>query len=567
MAPSAFRTPAYRSPSANRATVRPVLLGFASPSRRYGTVTTTIDRAHGNDEAGEADTSGDVYVKPRPPLSPSATLSTMRSRSKGKGARSVTPTRTPSSTTDSNSRSVGIHRLYAPPSRTMPLTAALPASALVSDTPGDEPYRGNESHSGKLVDRRHLILGKFQNPVRHEKRRHYAVVARSGVLHIACVTVDDHPYLHLAHNVSSGCDRKGPQTSDLRRITIVLLVKFSLSIGYFGTAIADDFALITEAENLGYDSVWTAEAYGSDAVTPLAWIAARTESIKIGSGVLQMAARTPAMTAMTAATLDQMSGGRFLLGIGVSGPQVVEGWHGRPYGKPLGVTREYVEILRKIFARKEPVTHDGRYFQLPFTGDGATGLGKPLKIMSRPKNPDLPIYIAAIGPKNVELTAEIADGWLPIFFSPERTSSVYQPLLDAGFGLSGENDKRVRFEIAPTVTALVTDDLEAGRLQMKPQLALYIGGMGARGKNFYNDLAIRYGYDEAAENIQSLYLDGKRMEATMAVPDALVDEVCLVGPAGKVRDRLAAWDQAGVTNLIVAASDFNTLRTIAEGLS
>jgi len=344
-------------------------------------------------------------------------------------------------------------------------------------------------------------------------------------------------------------------------------MQLGLNIGYFGTAIADDFGLITEAERLGYDSVWTAEAYGSDAVTPLAYIAARTEKIRIGSAVFQMAARTPAMTAMTAATLDQMSGGRFLLGLGVSGPQVVEGWHGRPYGKPLGVTREYVEILRKIFARKEPVTHDGTYFQMPFTGEGSTGLGKPLKIMSRPKNPDLPIYIAAIGPKNVELTAEIADGWLPIFFSPERTSTVYGSLLDAGFSRSGEDGKADRFDIAPTVTALVTDDVEAGRLQMKPQLALYIGGMGAKGRNFYNDLAKRYGYEEAAETIQDLYLAGKRMEATMAVPDALVDEVCLVGPAGKVTDRLAAWEEAGATNLIIAASDTVTLRTIAEGAS
>lgn len=343
-------------------------------------------------------------------------------------------------------------------------------------------------------------------------------------------------------------------------------MRIGLNIGYFGTAIAGDFGLITEAERLGYESVWTAEAYGSDAVTPLAWIAALTEKIKIGSAVFQMAARTPAMTAMTAATLDQMSGGRFLLGLGVSGPQVVEGWHGRPYGKPLGVTREYVEILRKIFARQAPVTYDGAYYQLPFTGEGSTGLGKPLKIMSRPRNPELPIYIAAIGPKNVELTAEIADGWLPIFFSPERATDVYSPLLAAGFARSGEDGKAERFEIAPTVSALVTNDVEAGRLQMKPELALYIGGMGSRGRNFYNDLAKRYGYEEAAGNIQDLYLDGKRMEATMAVPDAMVDELCLVGPAGKVKDRLAAWSEAGVTNLIIAASDITTLRTIAQGV-
>ena len=265
-------------------------------------------------------------------------------------------------------------------------------------------------------------------------------------------------------------------------------MNLGLNIGYFGTAISDNFGLIAAAEDLGYDSVWTAEAYGADALTPLAWIAAKTERIKVGAAVFQMPARTPAMTAMTATTLDIMSNGRFLLGLGVSGPQVVEGWHGKPFGKPLVVTREYVEILRKIFARNEPVEYSGTYFELPYSGEDATGLGKPLKIMMRPKNPDLPILLAAIGPKNVQLTAEIADGWLPIFFSPERTASVYAPLLEAGFALSGEPEKSDRFQIIPTVSAMVTDDLDAGRLQMKPFLALYIGGMGLPQKNFYKDM-------------------------------------------------------------------------------
>lgn len=341
-------------------------------------------------------------------------------------------------------------------------------------------------------------------------------------------------------------------------------MKLGLNIGYFGTAIADSFGLISAVEDLGYDSVWTAEAYGSDAVTPLAWIAARTERIKIGSAVFQMPARTPAMTAMTATTLDVMSNGRFLLGLGVSGPQVVEGWHGRPYGKPLGVTREYVAILRKMFARDEPVTHDGAHYQLPYTGEGATGLGKPLKLMFRPKNPDLPIYIAAIGPKNVQLTAEIADGWLPIFLSPQRVRENYGELLETGFGLSGEENKAETFTIAPTVSALVTDDLDAGRLSMKPTLALYMGGMGAKGKNFYNDLACRYGYEADAEKIQDLYLAGRKMEATMAVPDALVDELCLVGSRERIRDSLEAWSEAGVTLLIVGTPDIPTLRVLAE---
>lgn len=341
-------------------------------------------------------------------------------------------------------------------------------------------------------------------------------------------------------------------------------MRLGLNIGYYGTAIAENFSLIDLVEDLGYDSVWTAEAYGSDALTPLAFIAARTQRIKLGSAVFQIPARTPAMTAMTAATLDQMSGGRFLLGLGVSGPQVVEGWHGRPFGKPLGVTREYVTIVRRILARDEPVEFHGDHYEMPYTGDDATGLGKPLKIMLGPKNPDLPIYLAAIGPGNVTLTAEIADGWLPIFFSPERSSSLYAPLLAEGFERSGDPSKADRFDIAPTVSALVTDDLDGGRMQMKPQLALYIGGMGAKGRNFYNDLAARYGYEEEAETIQDLYLAGKKMEATLAVPDRLVDEVCLVGPEEAIRDRLDAWRDADVGTLIIGASDPTTLRVIAE---
>ncbi len=341
-------------------------------------------------------------------------------------------------------------------------------------------------------------------------------------------------------------------------------MRLGLNIGYFGTAIADDFTLISTAEELGFDSVWTAEAYGADALTPLAWIAARTERIKVGSAVFQMPARTPGMTAMTASTIDIMSNGRFLLGLGVSGPQVVEGWHGRPYGKPLGVTREYVAIVRKMLARDEPVAFDGSHYQLPYTGEGATGLGKPLKLMHRPKNPNLPIYIAAIGPKNVALTAEIADGWLPVFLSPERMSDIYGSHLAAGFERSQEDHKADRFDVAPTLTAVVTDDLERGRLSVKPFLALYIGGMGAKGRNFYNDLACRYGYEAEAETIQNLYLAGKKMEATMAVPDALVDELALVGTKERIADRLDAWRDAGVTTMILSTSDVATLRVMAE---
>lgn len=341
-------------------------------------------------------------------------------------------------------------------------------------------------------------------------------------------------------------------------------MRLGLNIGYFGTAIADDFTLIATAEDLGFDSVWTAEAYGADAVTPLAWVAARTDRIRIGSAVLQMPARTPGMTAMTASTLDIMSNGRFLLGLGVSGPQVVEGWHGQPYRKPLGMTREYVAILRKMFARDEPVAIDGVHYQLPYMGEDASGLGKPLKLMHKPKNPDLPIYVAAIGPRNVQLTAEIADGWLPVFLSPQRVSEVYGDSLATGFELSEETNKAERFDIAPTLGALVTDDLDSGRLSMKPFIALYIGGMGARNRNFYNDLACRYGYEQAAEQIQDLYLSGKKMEATMAVPDGLVDELTLVGSKERVADRLDVWREAGVTTMIVNTTDIPTMRTLAE---
>ena len=341
-------------------------------------------------------------------------------------------------------------------------------------------------------------------------------------------------------------------------------MQLGLNLGYGGTTVARDMTLVLEAERLGYTSVWTAEAYGADAVVPLAYIAARTERIKLGSGILQMPARTPAMTAMTAATLDKMSQGRMLLGLGVSGPQVVEGWHGRPYGKPLGVTREYVEIVRRILARDEPVVHAGEHYRIPYDGAGATGLGKPLKLITKPVNPNLPIYLAAIGPRNVRLSAEIADGWLPIFYSPRQAGRVYDPLLAAGFAASGEVDKAGRFDVAPSVITAVDDDLDRARMHAKPMLALYVGGMGSRGRNFYGDLARRYGYDQAADEVQDLYLAGKKMEATVAVPDALVDEVCLVGPRAHIAERLDEWREAGTRSLLISSTDLTTVRTMAE---
>ena len=293
-------------------------------------------------------------------------------------------------------------------------------------------------------------------------------------------------------------------------------MKLAINIGYWAGGSGTDLGFVEEAEGLGYSSVWVAEAWGSDAVSVLSWIAARTQTIKVGAGILQMPARTPAMTAMTAVTLNELSGGRFLLGLGLSGPQVVEGWHGVPYGKPLGKTREYVSIVRTAVARKHPLVHKGNHYEIPYRGEDGTGLGKPLRIMTHPKHP-ASIYLAAIGPKNVTLTAEIADGWLPIFYSPERAGDVYKPLLEEGFTRSDEGDKADRFDTVASLQAILTDDVESARLRIKPMLALYIGGMGARGRNFYNDLACRYGYEEAAAQIQDLYLEGKKMEATMAI--------------------------------------------------
>src|SRR5215216_1992471 len=279
-------------------------------------------------------------------------------------------------------------------------------------------------------------------------------------------------------------------------------MRLGLNLGYFGAAApSQTVPLVQHAESLGYHSVWTAEAYGSDAVVPLTWVAAHTEKIGLGTAILQMPGRTPANTAMTAATLDLLSGGRVLLGLGLSGPQVVEGWHGQPYGKPLAKTREYVDIVRTILSREEPLEHHGEHYEIPYSGPGATGLGKPLKIIGRPRA-DLPIYVAAIGPKNVELAAEIADGWLPIFFSPYQLAETYGAGLEAGFAKADDGKSRTDFDIAPSVTVLVGDDVDALREFMKPVTALYVGGMGARGRNFYNDLACRFGYEAAAKEIQ-----------------------------------------------------------------
>ncbi|MFN2469792.1 MAG: LLM class F420-dependent oxidoreductase [Gaiellaceae bacterium] len=319
-----------------------------------------------------------------------------------------------------------------------------------------------------------------------------------------------------------------------------------------GTNPVELIALAQEAERIGYDSAWAAEAWGTDAVTVLAWLAATTTRIRIGSAILQIPARTPGNTAMTAVTLDLMSGGRFLLGLGTSGPQVVEGWHGQPWGKPLGKTREYVEIVRAA-VRRQVVEFDGEHYQVPYRGPGATGLGKPLKLMARPLRDAIPIYLASLKPRSVALAAEIADGWLPIFYSPERARTTF-PVPFAREGL----------EIAPSVPAVLADDVAMARDALRPYYALYVGGMGARGSNFYNDLACEYGFETEAKRIQDLYLDGKHRDAAAAVPDALVDEMALVGPRERLAERLDAWRESGATELLVSTRDVNTLRTIAE---
>jgi F420-dependent oxidoreductase-like protein len=337
-------------------------------------------------------------------------------------------------------------------------------------------------------------------------------------------------------------------------------MRLGLQLGYDDPVAA--VALAEEAERLGLDSVWTSEAYGADAVTPLGWIAARTQRIRLGTAIMQMPARSPAATAATVATLDRLSGGRALLGLGTSGPQVAEGWHGQPWGKPLTRTREYVDVVRAVLRRQAPLEHHGEHYDIPYRGEGATGLGKPLKLIGTPLRAEVPVYLAAIGPRNVALAAEIADGWLPIFFSPERAADVHGPHLDEGFARRGGRPEG--FDVAPLVPVVVADDLAACRDFLRPALALYVGGMGARGQNFYNRLAVRYGYEAEASRIQDLYLEGKKDEAAAAVPDALVDEVALIGDRARIADRLEAWRAGGATTLLLQARQPEALRLLAE---
>lgn len=331
-------------------------------------------------------------------------------------------------------------------------------------------------------------------------------------------------------------------------------MKLGLALGYWFAQPPQGHAeAVRAAEDLGFDSVWTAEAYGSDCFTPLAWLGASTSRLRLGTAVCQLSARTPTATAMTALTLDHLSGGRIMLGLGASGPQVVEGWYGAPYRRPLARTREYVEIVRRILAREEGLDFQGEFFQHPFTGEGSTGLGKPLKSITHPLRADLPILLGAEGPRNVAQTAEIADGWLPIFLSPS-TDATYRAHLDEGFSRPGARRGWDDFEIPAMVTVVIDDDLERAADTVRMHLGFYIGGMGAREVNFHADVFSRMGYEADVHRIQELFLEGHKDEAIASVPLALVEDVALVGPRDKVMGELEAWRDTCITTLLVSGA-------------
>jgi len=343
-------------------------------------------------------------------------------------------------------------------------------------------------------------------------------------------------------------------------------MRLGVMLGYMTGTWEDKVAIVQEAEALGFDSAWTSEAWGTDAVTGASWLLARTSKIRVGTAIMQMPARTPAMAAMTAMSLQMMSGGRFMMGIGPSGPQVIEGWHGVPFGKPLGRTREYVEIVRKILAREEPLEHHGDHYDIPNRGDGTTGLGRALKTVLHP-DPDLKIYTGSFTPAGIRTAAEVADGVIPIFMNPARFN-VFADDLAAGFAKAGGGKSLADFDVAPFCRVVVDDDIAAARDKLRDYFALYIGGMGAKGKNFYNDYVSRLGFEGPAAEIQDLYLAGEKRAAAAKVPDALIDELALAGPAGHIRERLAAWKAAGaagqVGTLIHIAPTQASIRLLAK---
>ncbi|MFD2416951.1 LLM class F420-dependent oxidoreductase [Amycolatopsis pigmentata] len=341
-------------------------------------------------------------------------------------------------------------------------------------------------------------------------------------------------------------------------------MKLGYHLGYWSSGPPPGAAeAVATAEELGFETVWTAESYGSDALTPLAWWGAATTRIKLGTGLIQMAARTPTAVGMSAQTMDHLSGGRFVLGLGVSGPQVVEGWYGQPYARPLARTREYIEIVRRVVAREEPVTFDGDFYQLPL--QGGTGLGKPLKSTVHPLRRDIPIYLGAEGPKNVALAAEICEGWIPLFFSP-ASDGFYRAALEEGFARPGARCKPEDFDVAASVPVIVHDDVEQAAALIKPSLALYIGGMGAKQVNFHRDVFARMGYADVADKVQDLYLEGRKEEAVAAIPTSLVEDTSLIGPPEKIREELARWEETVVTTLLLRG-DAAALRRIAAVLS
>jgi F420-dependent oxidoreductase-like protein len=332
-------------------------------------------------------------------------------------------------------------------------------------------------------------------------------------------------------------------------------LKLGLAQGYWGAAPNPNFVeMAQEAEKLGFDSVWSAEAWGNDAFTPLCWIGAQTEKIKLGTAIVQLSGRTPTSCAMHALSLDLLSNGRFMLGLGVSGPQVVEGWYGQPFPKPLARTREYVDIIRQVFAREAPVTNDGSHYPLPYPGDDGMGLGKPLKPIVHPLRNRIPIYLGAEGPKNIALSTEIADGWIPLFYNP-YDESVYSQSL---------TNMKPDFDIAQMVQVNITDDVEAGLVPFKYHMAFYVGGMGAKSTNFHKDLFVRMGFEAEADKIQELFAEGKRDEAAQVIPDELADAMTLTGPKDRIKDRLQAWRDSKVTTLLIATTDKDMLRTISE---
>jgi F420-dependent oxidoreductase-like protein len=340
-------------------------------------------------------------------------------------------------------------------------------------------------------------------------------------------------------------------------------MKLGLSIGYSKARLDIPVKLVQQAEGLGYDSVWTAEAYGSDAVTPLAYLAAVTHRIRLCTGIMQLAARTPANAAMCAGTVDALAGGgRFVAGLGVSGPQIVEGWYGEPWGRPYYRIKDYVQIMRKIFRREEPVTHQGREISLPYTGEGAAGVGKPLKSILH-MNPDIPIFLATGNESTVKLTGEIADGWLPMGFVPGAMEE-YRPWLEEGFRRAGKGKSLQDFEIQASIHVEVADDVKAALQKLKPEVALYVGGMGHKDKNFHKDQIIRRGFADAADRIQELYLAHRKEEAIAAVPDEWVDMKSLVGPPARIKQRYRAWEESGATGLTVRSRQPEAVAVMAE---